>query len=370
LNNPSAECHGDGMAQGTFFDRAADAVRGIGHPEYPFLHANYSPMSRVPCRGFVEWIASAWLAGDTASIVGVLAEFVRANPGLGGTVEELASSYPRLVVALFNTGLERTILGLDDRQFRTLLAAFLLQAVLDGHHDESILMAEGRCLLAASILPYDFRLADPDGCGQRVNAYVERMARDLDAWAALPETTQESTAPMAPEKLSSIFPILTRMQPLTTSARMHFLDIVDTDRTPERAILVRHSLPNSTRYRTRRFGCYAPESSQEILRAGLVTTECPMPELASLHTKAELQGLLSTSGVAFKKSAKRSELLALVLDRACHALAAKAQETGAFMLVGAAPEQWRCLLEFYAHQATRLSVWVAGEVAPRLRGRW
>jgi hypothetical protein len=45
-----------------------DRVREISHPDFPFLHAGYSPGSNMPCADFTLWIADRLAADDWAAI--------------------------------------------------------------------------------------------------------------------------------------------------------------------------------------------------------------------------------------------------------------------------------------------------------------
>lgn len=347
---------------GCRFNRWRKAVQAIGHKEFPFLDAVYSPNSRVPCKGFVEWIADAWLVGDIDSIARLFRELVRANPGISFSEDSLIDTFGRLPSDLQRISIEETISGLSFKQIATLLSAYMIQAVVEGYQEEFILISTGRDLMAASILPWDFDIPVADKCITHVNTFINQMRRDTPFWKEVPLYTIQDIVSFNKQKLESLVQLRQLLIPLSTSARMHLLDVICYCKSS----LVRRPLENCTFYETRRFGCYTKETSQEIRESGLVIPNVPVNLLENLFKKSELQELLIHRGITFKKTANRAELFALAKERAVDDLLAMSQREGTFTIVDELQYHSKTLIDFCHHRASRLGVWAAGVVVPRL----
>jgi hypothetical protein len=61
------------------FDELKERIEEIGHPEYPFLHKEYSPGSRVPCTDFSGFIVERLKTDDPNSICTLMGSIIEAN---------------------------------------------------------------------------------------------------------------------------------------------------------------------------------------------------------------------------------------------------------------------------------------------------
>jgi hypothetical protein len=349
------------------FEDWQEIVRPIGHSEYPFLDAHYSPTSRGPCRGFVEWIADAWLEGDFPAIVALLTEIIRANPGVGVGVDAFKEKIERKLASLLSVEMHSTIGGLDRPAFINLLSAYLLQDTIDGYQEEFVIIRPGRKLMVASILPWDFDFFHAHEAVEHINQFISRMRRETrglsDFWKEVQFYGIEVTERFNQQKLDSIDSLRKRLTPLSISARMHFLDILRYCRNgvPHRR------LEDCTFYETRSVGCYAHETGQEIRNLGLVTTDIPVELMGKWFKKAALQRELSRQEINYRKTANRQELFALISSRAPHQLRELVLGEGGFWLENDLVDSMQVLLEYCEYQEVRIGIWVGGSLIPALR---
>lgn len=340
-----------------------NAVQSVGNPEFPFLAADYSPNRRIPCRGFVEWIAEAFLAGDIQAIAKLFCEIVRANPGMWTGDIDLMGSFGRLPADLREINLSGAICGLKPHQIAALLSAYMLQVTIRGYQDEGVIIEPGRYLMAASVLPWNFEIPVAEECVHNANTFIRRMRKDTPFWKDIPLYKVTDLAVFERQKLDALTSLRAALISLSVSARMHLLDAI---RDCQDGV-ARRSLDNCATSDTCQFGCYVKETSHEIRMSGLVRTDAPLKLFHKWFTKKELQETFTRRSIAYKKSAKHAELFTLASERAAGDLASIIHEKGAFILADDLRRLAGTLLAFYAHEASRLGLWIAGWLFPRVK---
>lgn len=198
------------------------------------------------------------------------------------------------------------------------------------------------------------------------------MRKDTPFWNDVPLCEPENLASFDRIKFDSIFPMLQRMIPLSTSARWHLLDAIRYDqfgkiRTIDKPYRSMRSLDKCTFYETRRFGCNTDETSKEIVDSGLVSFDVPLHLIERKFTKNDLTEILLNKGISFKKSQKKKELMALVKEHSINDLLELSYQRKYFLLTNELEAKGEILREFFYHQANRLGFWAAGTLVPRIR---
>lgn len=339
-------------------------VSGIGHPEFPFLSKTYWPGARVPCRGFVEWIAEAWQAGDLDSVSRLLCEIPRANPGIGADGDAVMRAVGRLPYSLRKVDLKGTITGLNDWRLALLLSAFMLLEAIHGLTGEFIIVRPGKYFLSAAILPWDFEIPVAEQCVKHLNDYICRMREHTPILEEEPLCRAAELRPFDTRELERIRSLLERLAGLSVSAR--------------EAILAASSLAASgllddpfEKWAGGKYGGYTPDVGNELLQSRLIAegipADTPVERLEKRFTDEDLREALGEKGVPFRRSAKRDELLALARFHAADVLLAQlASGQKCMTLESQLVANARTLREFHEHQARRLGAWAAGLLVPRL----
>jgi hypothetical protein len=301
------------------------------------------------------------------SIVALLTEIIRANPGVGVGVNTFTENIERKLASLQFVEMNPNIGGLDRQDFINLLAAYLLQDTIDGYPEEFVIIRPGRQLMAASILPWDFDFFHAPEAIEHINQFIRRMRRKTrglsDFWKEVPLYGIKATERFNQQKLDSIDSLRKRLSPLSVSARIHFLDILRYCRNgvPHRR------LEDCTFYQTRRFGCYPYETGQEIRSLGLVTPEIPIQLMGKWFKKAALQRELSQQGIKYRKTASRQELFELFSSGAPDRLRQLVLIARGFWLENDIIASMQALLDFSEYQEVRLGIWVGGTLIPALK---
>lgn len=345
------------------FDDWKQAVQAIGHPEFPFLSVEFSPDRCIPCRGFVEWITDALVVGEVDSIARLFCEILGAIPAPWSRGSDPRERFLTLPHDFCHINLEGTIVGLDSRQLSALLSAYMLQATIAGYQEEFILVSPGRFLLAATVLPWDFEIAIAADCIRRVNGFIKRMRKDTPFWRDIPLFKVQDIAPFDTAALQSLMRLRQGLVRLSVAARMHLLDAISDCR----GRFAQRPLSACASMETRGFGCNTSETCDELLASGLIEREVDLRAFHKWFTKSELQEMPLQRGVHFNKSARHAELFSLALDRTPEQIRSEAHEKGVFVLAEETYEVRGVLIDFYHHEASRLAVWIAGGLLPRLR---
>jgi hypothetical protein len=108
-----------------------ESVEGKGHPDYPLFRSEYSPASRMPCKGMEEWIAGRLLASDLDSIKQYAELTVGPELPLGPPLEELIRRTIQKAERIFNIYVNRQMPELSDELAALLFSTIYLYGVVD-----------------------------------------------------------------------------------------------------------------------------------------------------------------------------------------------------------------------------------------------
>jgi len=332
----------------------------ISHPDYLFLAPGFSPDSCVPCRGFTEWIAEAWRAGDLKSIARLIRRIIAAGD-LSREARDRLIILPYDMAGIDTSG---TVVGLSGRQASFLVSAYILQEVVSGREGNDAAISTGVSeLLAASVLPLRFDIADLDDLVDRANRVLTDLRSKASAKGMPTVFRQEEFTQDTDEMRADLLPILKRMGSLTTSARMHLLDALRSFKKG----YSQEPLEGCASNRTRQFGCRVDKTSCELMEGGYFTDTPPAELLESLFKKKDLQAVLTEAAIVFKKSARKADLWSLATKHASSLLESRAQSMGVIALSEEMCQNRDALLEYVKRQSRLLAAWAIGAVLPQLR---
>ncbi|MGH7508208.1 MAG: hypothetical protein ACREMZ_01900 [Gemmatimonadales bacterium] len=278
----------------------------------------------------------------------------RANPGLGGTGEQVRQRYGELARAVMAAPLGRFLQGGSAEAYLDLRATLI---VLAAHETFSgfIMAGEAADFAAAVMAPHAFRLARADILIDRRNDFVQDMARGMDywaCWAPLPQDAVRSPIPPSDPAFQTLLDILVT---LPLGSRAHAVDALrhlGTD-----AGLPR-SLASLSRHETRRRGLEVEESTRLILQAGLVIPASDAAVWLESWTRRDVLGFLEQAGVRAPKSWSKERLAELALAECEAGVRERMAESGAVELPAAHADAARRLCRYIEDVKEAWRVWL------------
>jgi hypothetical protein len=278
-------------------------VQAICHPEFPFLHREYSPSSRIPCADFSEFIVERLKANDLRSVCGLMRAFVEANPGMGTD----GSWVDDKVKGVVKAPLEQYIDFADPDNYYYLRAMWII-AEKEGSGREFWLTGSIPLFFAQALSPYSMELKPGmENLRKKANRFIREMRKDAPFWLDYPSFKQKDMGipPLPPGEC------IDKVRSLTIGARLHLLFAVEAGG---------GYLPKLTDYALRNFGLHIPDTSREIIASELLKVIEAPGSLLNILSKAELQDACSQADVAFKKSWTKEKLLQCLIDHAPEAV--------------------------------------------------
>lgn len=271
-------------------------VGHLSHSEFPFLHADYSPGSRVPCGDFTGYIIGQLSVGELGPIENLLRSLLAANPGLGTDDGWIIDEIEEVVSLDFDRYLSS---GESSTVHRELTALFLL-ASKDGGGREFWVTGEIPEVLAAALSCHDLSWKPTMATlRDRANRFIRDMRKDTPYWEEFPlypEIDLDGWSQPAT-------PLGVRLQSLPPLTRAHVLNLAEKGR---------GSLLNDTTYPQRNLGLAPAESATLILASGICEPLVDAKALVSSWTKVELCEIFDERGVDYTQSWSKSRLLDLL----------------------------------------------------------
>jgi hypothetical protein len=284
-------------------------VAGRGHREYPCLSATENPTSCIPCLDFSPWLWERVRRYDVPALGEYLWRVRRANPGIGGSGDQVHQRYLDLARALMEVPLDR-YLALGSEEGYTNLRVALIMLAAHESFSGFIMAGESAEYMAAVMAPYSFSLVDgPELLHQR-NAFVQEMAQGMDYWALWSPISADAIRSPLPPLDSSFQLLLGALTRLPLGARAHAVDALRhlsvEPRTPR-------SLLSLCAVETRRHGVDCAESSRLIMESGLVVPASDMATWLEGCTRRDLLRFLTESGYRAPKSWNKERLAVVAM---------------------------------------------------------
>jgi hypothetical protein len=309
-------------------------IRNIGNSEYPFLHKEYSPVSRVPCTDFTGFIINRLRENDIDSISALMREIIRANPGVG--IGSSATDWiTKSVKEVVQIDMAHYISFPDNRAYDELKAMMLVMSKTGMTRSFWIVDNKIPILFARALCCFPVELKPPiKNLINKANDFIASMKKETEGESSYWENFSLFPSEVVVPSIQNN-PCRQKLLSLSLGARLHLFDAVS-KKVGE--------LPELTSYRTRDFGLHIPVTTQEILESGLLIKTQESSALANCFTKNDLIATCQQHNIEYKKSWDKKKLLQAVEKEAPQFIekALKNRE-----LVGINPEYEEDLLRFY-----------------------
>jgi hypothetical protein len=301
---------------------------GRGHRDFPCLSRTENPSSCIPALDFSPWLRERVRRDDIDGLGEYLWRVRRANPGLGGSNEQVHRRYIDLAQAIMAAPIDRYLARGSEEAYLDLRVALFIVGAHEGFSG-FIMAGEAADFMAAVMAPHGLSLADGQELLHQRNAFVLEMSRGMDYWALW--------TPLAPDALRSPIPphdtrfqlLLTALAKLPLGARAHAMDALrhlSADPGAPR------SLASLCRQETVRHGVDVADSSRLILESGLVAPASDMAAWLEGWTRRDLLGFLRQVGYRAPKSWSKERLAAVAMTEQADAVREKMAESGAVEL--------------------------------------
>jgi hypothetical protein len=299
-----------------------------GHREFPCLSRTDNPCSCIPCLDFSPWIRERVRREDVDGLGEYLWRVRRANPGMGGSSEQVRERYGELARAVITAPIDRYLARGSEEAYLELRVTLLMLAV---HESFSgfIMAGEATDFAAAAMAPYSFSLVDGVELLHRRNAFVSEMAQGMDYWACWTPLELEAIRSPIPPHDSVFQALLSALAALPVGTRAHAVDALRHLSADPKAP---RSLVSLCRLETQRHGLDVADSSRAILESGLVVPASDMGTWLAGWTRRDLLAFMAQSGYRAPKSWNKERLAEAALTELPDAVRSRMVESGAVEL--------------------------------------
>lgn len=272
-------------------DSFLSSIKGVGHPEYPILHKQYSLTSRIPCTDLVLFISKRIIERDIGSIKIVMRAVIEGNPGLGIGPDWIDESIDNILSIQF----ENYVSFSSANAFPELKALFIVAAKGGGGREFLITEEIPRLISWACIAHHPSWTTQVNSLAKKANSWIIKMAKDTPYWQEYGRfDVREIPSVSIENELQAV--ILS----LSPAARMQLFYAVERGG---------GALPNLTNYQIRSLGINAEKTSKELIDSGLVLPSSSKEAIESAHSKQELVELCDTNGATYRKSWNKEKLV-------------------------------------------------------------
>ena len=307
---------------------------GKGHREFPCLSPMHNPSACVPCLDFSPWLRERVRRHEVEGLGEYLWRVRRANPGLGGTGEQIQHQYNDVARGVMAAPLGQ---HLQDGTTEGYLDLRVALVVLAAHETFSgfIMAGEAADFAAAVMAPHGFRLRRAAMLVERRNQFVAEMGQGMDYWACWAPLSVEALRSPLPPPDAAFQAMLGTLATLPLGARAHAVDALRHLSTDPG---VPRSLASLSRHETRRRGVDVADSSRLILQSGLVVPASDAEAWLAGWTRRDLLGFLGQCGLRAPKSWSKERLAEMVLAECATMVRERMTESGAVELAPAHAE--------------------------------
>lgn len=316
---------------------------GRGHREFRCLCRDQNPSSCIPCLDFSPWLRERVRRDEVDELGEYLWRVRRANPGVGGTGDQVREQYAELAKAVMAAPIEEFLRDGTSEAYLDLRVTLI---ILAAHETFSgfIMASEAAEFAAAVMSPHAFRLVGAASLVERRNEFVREMGRGMDYWALWAPLAVDGIHSPIPPSDPALRALLRALAGLPIGARAHAVDAL-------RYLCIDTALPRSlaslSRQDTRRRGLDVADSTRLILESGLVVPASNPEAWLQNWTRRDLLAFLSEAGVRAPKSWSKERLAELARQDCEEAVRRRMSESGAVELA-----------REYAEAAPRLSTYI------------
>ncbi len=301
---------------------------GRGHHEFRCLSPTQNPSACVPCLDFSPWLRERVRRHEVDGLGEYLWRVRRANPGLGGTGEQVQRQYNEVARAVMAAPLGHYLQDGSTKGYLDLRVALVMLAA---HETFSgfIMAGEAADFAAAVMIPHSFRLKRAATLVERRNEFVAEMGQGMDYWACWAPLAADAVRSLLPPPDPAFQAMLGALLTLPLGSRAHAVDAL---RHLSNDPGVPRSLASLSRQETRRRGIDVADSSRLILQAGLVVPASDAEAWLAGWTRRELLGFLEHCGLRAPKSWSKERLAEMALTECASAVRERMAESGAVEL--------------------------------------
>lgn len=325
-----------------------------GHREFPCLSRDQNPGSCVPCVDFSPWLRERVRRQDVDGLGEYLWRVRRANPGLGGSGEQVRQQYEEVAKAVMGAPIAHFLRDGSDEAYLDLRVTLI---ILAAHETFSgfIMAGEAADYTAAVMAPHSLRLAAPGTLAERRNDFVQEMGRGMDYWACwAPLSVDALRSPVPPPDLG-LSSLLRALRTLPIGARAHAVDAL---RHLCADLALPRSLASLSRHETRRRGLDVADATRQILQSGIVVPASDAASWIRNWTRRDVLGFLAQTGVRAPKSWSKERLAELALTECEPAVRERMLESGAVELAPAHAAAARRLCGYIEDVKETWRVWL------------
>jgi len=275
------------------------SIRGIGHPEFPFLDPVYSPGSRIPCRDFSGFMAECLQANDSQTVARLFRYLIAGNPGVGVS-DDWGADWVQEVNALPLSQYVQTGNPIVIHEIKALLVLAGLGGGPRKFHITDGIPAHLARALSCHHLTWLPAMAE---LHERVNQFIRHMRREAPFWKEFP-LIKAGRLLNFPLPESALRTLLENFSPSVRALALYFADDF------------RWSIPKSISYGDRRFGIHPEEAAAEIENTDLCEhADAPPGILLKAWEKDRFLQHCNNLGIEIKSSWSKSRLLEELLQR-------------------------------------------------------
>ncbi len=328
---------------------------GLGHPEHPCLSRTHTPTSCVPCVDYSPWLRARISANDVDAVGAYLAVVREANPGLGGSRDDVIQHYRRLAAAIVDAPLSRHLRDGSDEAYLDLRVALVMLAVHEGFSG-FIMTGEAADFMAAIMAPHSFRLQDPEVLVEGRNLFVRDMANEMSFWASWPQLQGGTLRALELPDDPDLRRLIAILADLPLGSRAHAVDAL---RHLSADTRVPKTLASLSRYETRKRGLDVADSVRRIVATGLFMPAENLWGWVSAWTRRDLLGFLHLSGVSARNSWRKEKLAEVALQECADLLRRRMADAGVVELAPAFAAGVRALRKHIYRTRETWRVWLA-----------
>ena len=326
-----------------------------GHHEFRCLSRDHNPASCVPCLDFSPWLRERVRRQDVDGLGEYLWRVRRANPGLGGTGEQVRQQYEDMAKAIMAAPIAHFLRDGTEEAYLDLRVTLI---ILAAHETFSgfIMAGEAADYAAAVMAPHRLRLVSAEALVERRNDFVQEMGRGMDYWAYwAPLSVEAIHSPIPPTDLG-LSSLMRALRTLPLGSRAHAVDAL-------RHLCVDLALPRSlaslSRHETRRRGLDVADATRLILQSGIVMPASDAANWIRNWTRRDVLGFLAQTGVRAPKSWSKERLAELALSECEPAVRERMSESAAVELAPAHAAAARRLCSYIEGVKETWRIWLA-----------
>jgi hypothetical protein len=307
---------------------------GRGHHEFRCLSPAQNPSACVPCLDFSPWLRERVRRHEVEGLGEYLWRVRRANPGLGGTGEQIQRRYNEVARSVMAAPLGQYLQDGTTEGYLDLRVALVMLAA---HESFSgfIMAGEAADFAAGVMAPHAFRLKWAATLVERRNEFVAEMGQGMDYWACWAPLSVEALRSPLPSPDPGFQAMLGALSTLPLGSRAHAVDALRHLSTDPG---VPRSLASLSRLETRRRGVDVADSSRLILQSGLVVPASDAEAWLAGWTRRDLLAFLGQCQLRAPKSWSKERLAEMALTECAPAVRERMTESGVVELAPAHTE--------------------------------